>query len=109
MESYNKLVRDNIPEIIFANGDTPVIEILEKENLKKELVKKLLEEAKEVENAQENKDELMKEVSDIQEVISAIIENFDLDPIELAKIKAERKIKRGGFSRGIFLKTVNPE
>ncbi|MFA6463987.1 MAG: nucleoside triphosphate pyrophosphohydrolase [Candidatus Paceibacterota bacterium] len=107
MESYDKLVRDNIPDIILANGENPVVEILEKEDLKRELIKKLLEESKEIEKAQENKEELVKEISDVQEVLSAIIENFDLDPIEIAKIKAERKIKRGGFAKGIFLKTVN--
>ena len=107
MESYDKLVRDNIPDIIQANGEIPVIEILEKENLKRELIKKLLEEVREVELEHENKDELMKELSDVQEVIASIIENFDLDPVEIAKIKAERKITRGGFSKGIFLKTVN--
>ncbi len=107
MESYDKLVRDNIPDIILANGENPIVEILEKENLKRELIKKLSEEALEVSKAQENKEELIKEISDIQEVIAAIIENFDLDPIEIAKVKAERKIERGGFTKGIFLKSVN--
>ena len=36
---YNKLVRDNIPEIIKNNGENPVISILEDNSYKEELEK----------------------------------------------------------------------
>lgn len=45
---YNKLVRDNIPEIIMNDGEYPVIRVLNDEEYKKELERKLLEEYKEV-------------------------------------------------------------
>ncbi len=45
---YHKLVRDNIPEIIKAKGESPVIRILDDETFKRELEKKLLEEYNEV-------------------------------------------------------------
>ena len=41
---YNKLVRDNIPSIIKGNGATPITRILNEEEYKKELEKKLYEE-----------------------------------------------------------------
>ena len=45
---FNKLVRDNIPYIISSNGEESVTRVLEDEEYKKKLYKKLLEEANEV-------------------------------------------------------------
>ena len=44
---YNKLVRDNIPDIIKKNGATPIIRILDDEEYFKELNRKLKEELNE--------------------------------------------------------------
>lgn len=44
MKIYNKLVRDNIPEIMINNGAKPVIRILNDEEYLVELNKKLQEE-----------------------------------------------------------------
>ena len=45
---YNKLVRDNIPNIIKEKGEEPITRILSDEEYKKELEKKLNEEYQEV-------------------------------------------------------------
>lgn len=45
---YHKLVRDNIPNIIKANGEVPIVEILDDDRYKEELEKKLMEECQEV-------------------------------------------------------------
>lgn len=37
---FNKLVRDNIPDIIIENSDNPVFRLLDDEEYKNELVKK---------------------------------------------------------------------
>jgi predicted house-cleaning noncanonical NTP pyrophosphatase (MazG superfamily) len=103
MKVYNKLVRDNIPEIILADGKNPKIRILAEAEYQKELLKKLVEEAKETEAAGSDKEELIKEIGDIEEVIEAIIKSFALDKKEIENLKAKRKTDRGGFDKKIFL------
>ena len=57
-KEYNKLVRDNIPQIIENNGSKPIIRILNEEEYKIELEKKLYEEYQEVVGAKKVKIEL---------------------------------------------------
>ena len=47
MKVYNKLVRDKIPEIILKSSRKPITSVLDKDNYKKELDKKLQEELQE--------------------------------------------------------------
>ena len=101
---YNKLVRDNIPNIIRKNNETPIIRVLNEDEYKKELELKLYEEYKQVIEAKEN--ERLEELADMIEVIKALanIENKNLkDIIDIADEKAN---KRGSFSNRIFLEKV---
>lgn len=68
---FNKLVRDNIPNKIEANGEVAVTRILSDEEYRSELYKKLLEESNEVINAK-NKEDIIEELSDVLEVVKAI-------------------------------------
>lgn len=100
---YNKLVRDNIPEIIEADNRRPNIRKLGKQEYSEELMKKLKEETEELINAKDDKEELAKEISDVYEVIDSIIDYYNLDRDNIIKLKKERKEKRGGFEKRIFL------
>ena len=73
MPAYNKLVRNRIPEIIKNDGKTPKTRILNGEEYRFELLKKIVEEAQEV-AAAPDKNELAKELGDVLEVVDAIIE-----------------------------------
>lgn len=99
---YNKLVRDKIPEIIENDGEKPITRILDDEEYKKELKNKLVEESQEAVLA-EGSDELMKEIVDIFEVIEAVEKAFGIGREDVLKMKEERKQKRGGFEKKIFL------
>jgi len=101
---YEKLVRDNIPNIIRQNGEEPIIEILDNERYKEELEKKLKEECNEVINAKGI--DRIEELADLLEVMYSLIEleNKALDEVE--KVRIEKKLERGGFSKKIFLKGV---
>ena len=102
--SYNKLVRDNIPDIIKNNGEIPITKILIDDEYKLELEKKLYEEYQEVLNSSGK--ERIEELADMLEVMISLakLEGKDLDDvIEVAKVK---RLKRGGFNKKIYLEEV---
>ena len=101
---YNKLVRDKIPEIIEANGEKPITRILNDDEYKIELEKKLNEEYQEVLKAT-GKDRV-EELADMIEVIKflAKLENATLDDV-IAMAK-EKGIKKGTFENKVFLEKV---
>lgn len=94
-----KLVRDKIPQIIEADGLTPIIEILSDEDYLIELDRKLNEEVAEY---QESKS--IEELADILEVILAICTARDhsSDVLELTRLR--KRIERGGFEDKLFWK-----
>lgn len=101
---YNKLVRDKIPNIIEEKGETPVIKVLNENDYKKELEKKLYEEYKEVIEA--SGDERIEELADMLEVIRALasLENKNLN--DIIDIADNKNKKRGAFDEKIFLEKV---
>ena len=101
---YNKLVRDNIPSIIKGNGATPITRILNEEESKKELEKKLYEEYNEVLEA--SGEDRVEELADMIEVIKylAKLEGKKLE--DVIKTADEKSTKRGAFNDKIFLEKV---
>lgn len=102
---YNKLVRDNIPDIIHSNGEKPIIRILSNDEYKQELERKLYEEYQEVLNTTNSKDRI-EELADMLEIIISLakLEDKSLDDVvEVAKVK---RLKRGGFDKKIYLEKV---
>lgn len=98
MKIYNKLVRDNIPEIMIKNGATPVTRILDDEEYLKELNKKLSEEVNEYLESGS-----IEEIADIEEVILAILNTKDISRDSLEEIRKDKSSKRGSFNKKIFL------
>ena len=98
MKIYNKLVRDNIPEIMINNGARPVTKILEDKEYYEELKKKLLEETKEFLESDE-----IEEIADIEEVILAILKYNDWSWEKLENIRKNKVDKKGSFDKKIFL------
>ena len=101
---YNKLVRDKIPDIIKGNGENPVIKVLNEDEYKKELEKKLYEEYNEVISA--NGQDRLEELADMLEVIAALakIEGKTLEDVSL--IAHQKVLKRGSFNNRIYLEKV---
>lgn len=104
--TYNKLVRDRIPEIIEGNGEKPVIRILDEVEYKTELETKLNEEYHEVLGTTTSEDRI-EELADMVEIISALatLEGKTLD--DVVEVAKQKSLKRGGFEKRIFLERVD--
>ena len=101
---YNKLVRDKIPEIISADGKTANTTKIEGLELKQALIKKLTEEGEEFLESLDSE-----EIADLMEILHGLMEAEGVSYEEVERIRLEKKAKRGGFSKGIFLQSVQSE
>lgn len=101
---YNKLVRDNIPEIIKNNGE-PIVRELTDEEYWEYLLKKVIEELDEVRTAPD-KEERKKELADMLELVIAMAKynGFTLD--DIIKTAEKKRTKNGGFEERFFLEEV---
>lgn len=93
-----KLVRDNIPNIIRAKGQVAQTYILNEEEFKRELLRKLREEVEELIESPS-----LEERADIAEVLRKIDELFGFAPAELEDARQAKYEARGGFEKRIFL------
>ena len=103
--TYNKLVRDKIPENIDSmEGRKATWRIMDNDEYIKELNKKLLEEAHEFieENAVE-------ELADVMEVIQNIMRAKNISYEEVKKVQEIKREKKGGFSNRIYLIEVEQD
>jgi len=107
MQVYNKLIRDKIDEIINNNGknEVAVTRILNEQEYKIELLKKLEEEFNELKEAIQSgiKEDIVEESADLIEVIRAI-NNDDLKLV-FEKLE-EKRNKKGGFVKRKYLEIV---
>ena len=103
--TYNKLIRDRIPEIIDKAGKKYQITALPQIGFIKALKQKLVEEAQEFSQAQ-NQEEMINELADVLELVetNAVANGLDMATIRHAKI--EKKRNRGGFKKKLLLEWV---
>jgi predicted house-cleaning noncanonical NTP pyrophosphatase (MazG superfamily) len=99
--SYKKLIRDKVPDIIRAKGETPIIRTMDNEEYLKELVIKLSEEVEEFKAEYD-----LKELADVQEVVLALTRAIGASPEELEAARAEKATKNGAFEQKIYLESV---
>lgn len=99
--TYNKLVRDRIPEIIEEKGKTCKIEILSDEEYLKMVDAKLDEEL-----AEYHEDQNIEELADLVEVIYAAAKARGYSVEELEEIRKSKAEKRGAFEKKLLLKEV---
>ena len=98
MKIYNKLVRDKIIDIIESEGRKTSYKILDNEEYRKELNKKLQEEVNEY-----IEDNNVEELADIVEVIYGILNSMDVSIEDFEKIRISKQEKRGAFNKKIYL------
>lgn len=98
MTSYNKLVRDKIPEILDQKGVSYEKRIANDEEYRIELIKKLGEEAQEFIESGGS----IEELADVLEVIESLKTLPEYEDVE--QIRLEKQAQRGGFGGRIILK-----
>ena len=99
---YNKLIRDLIPKRIEeSNGKYFCRQLLQKD-FKKELIKKVEEEASGLKNSKTKK-EIISEMGDILDVIDEIKKVFKISEKELTESRKKEFKRKGGFDRKLFL------
>jgi predicted house-cleaning noncanonical NTP pyrophosphatase (MazG superfamily) len=108
MPTYNKLVRDRIPEVIEKTGKQCTTKILNDEDYIKELKNKSFEELNEYMNAANDKDAI-EELADLLEIIHALAECHGATIGKVEQVRQEKAEKRGGFKEKIFLIEVEDE
>ena len=99
MKIYDKLVRDNIPQIIENSGNNCEVEIVSDEIALEYLYKKLQEEVDEL-----LEDKNLEEIADVVEVLFAIGKKYGYSEDDILNKRAEKKKKSGGFEDNIILK-----
>ena len=102
---YKKLVRDKIPEIIAKEGKKASYRTLEGDELKKALKAKIVEEAHELAQA-ETEEQILEEIADIQEVITALRIEYALKFWEAEDVRLTKAYEKGRFLNGYFLENV---
>lgn len=97
--SYNKLVRDKVPQIIERSGKSRICSILPDDKYIEALNNKLLEEVNEYLESG-----TVEELADIEEVLRAIL-TFKTSVLRNSKKYALKSWKRAaGLTKGYFLK-----
>lgn len=101
MKVYDKLVRDNIPEIIEGSGKKCDVEVVSDDVALDYLYMKLKEETKEL-----LEDKNLEEIADVMEVLFAIASKYGYSEEDVLSKRNEKKNDRGGFDDNLVLKNV---
>ncbi len=99
--TYHKLVRDQVPAIIAADGHQAVTRVLDQAGYEAALRAKLLEEAHEAQAAPDGK--LASELADVLEVLEALAAAHGMGWEEVVSEASRKRAERGGFDQRIFL------
>lgn len=108
MPTYNKLVRDKIPQVIQSTGKSFRTKILDETQYLEELRIKLKEELQEY-LAADTREASIEELADLAEVIHALAEAHGGSVEELEAVRRHKAEKRGGFKERVYLIDVDDE
>jgi len=102
---YHKLVRDQIPRVIEADGGRPVTRVLDQAGYLVALRAKLVEEAEEAQEAPDG--QLRPELADVLEVLQALATAHGMSWEDVVAEATLKRDERGGFDQRIFLEYVD--
>ena len=106
MTELNKLVRDKVPSLVTKDGGSYSLKLLSPLEHQHEITKKMYEELNEY-NTATSKEEAIEELVDIVELIYAAVKLHDLSIEEFEETRLNKKKKKGGFEKGIYLNSIS--
>ena len=99
--TYNKIVRDLIPQIIEKDGKKAKFTKIIGLKLNEALVEKLSEEGQEFLEEMD-----IEELADLLEIVHALINLNDFQLEDVEQIRKSKQEQKGAFKEGFFLKYV---
>ena len=101
----NKLVRDKIIEHQIKAGTKPFYRLLDSKDHKRELINKLIEEAREVLVVEEKN--VASEIADVQQALDDLIEQYKLKKSDILAHQERKKQENGTFKKGIYIDYID--
>jgi predicted house-cleaning noncanonical NTP pyrophosphatase (MazG superfamily) len=105
---HNKLIRDNVPELLSERGIECSIKVLQEHEYIDALQKKLQEEVTEFFTAK-GKEHQIEELADVLEVVRALVAVTGATMDELENVRLEKGKKRGAFQKRLFLEQTSEQ
>lgn len=100
---YNKLIRDNIPDIIKSkHQECEVRPMTDVQEFQQELFKKIKEEATSLAMVR-SKEDFLGEYADLMMVLDTIIDQLEITPEEIAKVREENRLRKGAYKHQHYL------
>lgn len=99
--TYNKLVRDKIPQIIESSGKQCKVRTLDDREYMELLNAKLGEELKEYLESGD-----VEELADLAEVMLAIVKAKRVSVEQFESVRVRKRVERGGFDDKVMLEYV---
>lgn len=99
---YNKLCRDKIPNIIAEKGFECEVREVDHEEYKREIIRKVFEEASGVSN-HTGRESLLKEIADLVITLDAVTKEFGITDEELDTAVEKSIEEKGGYEERLYL------
>lgn len=103
---FDKLVRDKMPQIYERFNQTIRSRLLDKNELRRALREKLIEEAQEIPVVDGSREDTIAELADVEQLMDDLKKLLDVTSEEIAVVKMGKLAEKGGFSEGIFVESI---
>lgn len=101
---YNKLVRDNMPDLIKAKGEEcDAVPVVDQQEFLQELFKKVKEEAGSLAKPK-NREDFLQSYADLMVVLETLIKEMNITNEELERARQTNNQKKGGYEQRLFLR-----
>ena len=103
----DKLVRDGIVDHQLSLGQKPEFRILNPQEHRRALLRKLVEEVQEISNSDTK--EAAGELADVQQALDDLVKLYGLTKREVAVAQERKAKKSGAFVKGVFIETLETD